>query len=145
MTMADNFTDAEVDMLLERFDQTEPALQRRIVAQFVADRERLLQAQTALFRERDEARRGLESYREHAERVMGAAGLCITDGRGNVPFMAAAWQAVWRELFNAGMGSFIDSLTDDGLTRATKFIRHLAAERDQLRRRVTELEAQHDG
>jgi hypothetical protein len=39
--MADDFTDVEVDMLLERFDQTEPALQRRIVAQLVADRERL--------------------------------------------------------------------------------------------------------
>jgi hypothetical protein len=30
--------DAEVDQLLERFDQTEPALQRRIVAQVVSDR-----------------------------------------------------------------------------------------------------------
>jgi len=31
-------TDAEIDDILERFDQTEPALQRRIVARFVNDR-----------------------------------------------------------------------------------------------------------
>jgi hypothetical protein len=30
-------SDAEVDFVLERFDQTEPALQRRIVAQLVND------------------------------------------------------------------------------------------------------------
>lgn len=34
--MAKELTDAEVDYLLERFDQTEPSLQRRIVAGFVA-------------------------------------------------------------------------------------------------------------
>lgn len=34
---AENLTDAEVDKLLERFDQTDPSLQRRIVAQFVID------------------------------------------------------------------------------------------------------------
>lgn len=28
-------TDAEVDYLLERFDQTDPALQRRVIAAFV--------------------------------------------------------------------------------------------------------------
>lgn len=30
--MSEQLTDHEVDILLERFDQTEPALQRRIVA-----------------------------------------------------------------------------------------------------------------
>lgn len=35
---------AEIDKLLERFDQTEPMLQRRIVAQFVSDRAALVTA-----------------------------------------------------------------------------------------------------
>jgi hypothetical protein len=37
-------TDQEIAQLLERFDQTEPALQRRIVARFVRDRQLLLDA-----------------------------------------------------------------------------------------------------
>jgi hypothetical protein len=78
--------------------------------------------------------RGLESYRDHAERVMGAARLRIDDGLGDVPYMAVAWQAVWRELWAAGMDRFIDSLDDSGLDRATKFVRSVAAERDRLRR-----------
>lgn len=41
---ADDLTDSEVDELLERFDQTEPRLQRRIIAQLVIDRERLRSA-----------------------------------------------------------------------------------------------------
>lgn len=36
MSKHPELTDAEVDQLLERFDQTDPALQRRIVATFVA-------------------------------------------------------------------------------------------------------------
>jgi hypothetical protein len=35
MAKASELTDAEVDMLLERFDKTDPKLQRRIVADFV--------------------------------------------------------------------------------------------------------------
>lgn len=35
--MNGDLTDQEVDRLLERFDQTEPALQRRIVAQLIAE------------------------------------------------------------------------------------------------------------
>lgn len=31
-------TDSEIDIILEQYDRTEPDLQRRIVAQFVADR-----------------------------------------------------------------------------------------------------------
>lgn len=34
-TNAEDMTDAEIDKLLDRFDQTEPGLQRRIIAQFV--------------------------------------------------------------------------------------------------------------
>jgi len=34
---ADQMTDAEIDTLLARFDETEPSLQRRIIAQFVLD------------------------------------------------------------------------------------------------------------
>lgn len=34
-------TDAEIDVLLERFDQTEPKLQRRIIARFVCEVEKL--------------------------------------------------------------------------------------------------------
>jgi hypothetical protein len=37
-------TDAEIDVLLERFDQTEPKLQRRIIARFVGERQLLLAA-----------------------------------------------------------------------------------------------------
>jgi flagellar motor switch protein FliM len=36
MAIVDQLSDAEVDQLLERFDQTEPGLQRRIIAEFVA-------------------------------------------------------------------------------------------------------------
>lgn len=36
--------DEDVDEILFRFDQTEPGLQRRIVAKFAADRENLLVA-----------------------------------------------------------------------------------------------------
>ncbi len=86
-----------------------------------------------------EARGALESYRDHAERVMGAAGLRITDGHGEVPSMAVAWEKLWRELWTAGMASFIDSLTDNGLDRAVKFTRHLTAERDRLRAEVAAL------
>lgn len=35
--MAEPMTDADVDFILERFDQTEPALQRRIVAGMMAE------------------------------------------------------------------------------------------------------------
>lgn len=42
--MADELTDAEIDVLLERFDQTDPKLQRRIVARLVADAARLREA-----------------------------------------------------------------------------------------------------
>jgi hypothetical protein len=34
-------TDEEVDYLLERFDQTDPKLQRKIVAKIISDRESL--------------------------------------------------------------------------------------------------------
>lgn len=44
-------TDAEVDVLLERFDQTEPKLQRRIIATFVA---KAIEAEGLLERERME-------------------------------------------------------------------------------------------
>jgi hypothetical protein len=37
-------TDEQIDELLERFDQTDPALQRRIIARLVADRTVLLDA-----------------------------------------------------------------------------------------------------
>lgn len=36
MALVDDMTDAEIDSLLEQYDQTEPGLQRRIVAEFVA-------------------------------------------------------------------------------------------------------------
>lgn len=36
-TDAETMTDAEINVLLDRFDQTEPALQRRIIAQFVVN------------------------------------------------------------------------------------------------------------
>lgn len=35
--MAQEMTDDEVDVLLERFDQTDPKLQRRIIASFVSE------------------------------------------------------------------------------------------------------------
>ena len=49
-------TDAEIDELLERFDQTEPKLQRRIIAKFVTDRTILLDALKALLAECDPQR-----------------------------------------------------------------------------------------
>lgn len=33
MAMVDELTDAEIDVILEKFDKTEPALQRRIIAE----------------------------------------------------------------------------------------------------------------
>lgn len=39
-TQAD-MTDAEIDVLLERYDQTDPKLQRRIVAHFVCENVKL--------------------------------------------------------------------------------------------------------
>lgn len=42
--MRRELTDAEIDDILERFDQTEPKLQRRIIARFIEDRELLLMA-----------------------------------------------------------------------------------------------------
>lgn len=38
------FTDDELDVLLERFDLTEPKLQRRIIGRFIYDRSRLMDA-----------------------------------------------------------------------------------------------------
>jgi hypothetical protein len=47
----DELTDQEVNKLLERFDQTKPALQRKIIASFV---QRLARAEDALKAEREQ-------------------------------------------------------------------------------------------
>ncbi len=39
--MPTDLTNDQIDFILERFDQTEPALQRRIVARFIQDRSAL--------------------------------------------------------------------------------------------------------
>lgn len=42
--MRQSLSDGSIDDILERFDQTAPHLQRRIIARFIEDREILLEA-----------------------------------------------------------------------------------------------------
>ncbi len=46
--MPEELTDAEIDHLLERFDQTDPKLQRRIIASFVVKASAAAELQAAL-------------------------------------------------------------------------------------------------
>lgn len=61
MALVDTMTDDEVDFILERFDQTKPELQRRIIAEFAIRAE---MATSLLGASRDMARvvRAIEKY-----------------------------------------------------------------------------------
>lgn len=61
---AEDMTDAEIDMLLERFDQTEPTLQRRIVVQFMLNAEQMRA-------ERDK----LQKFKDYVHGRLDAAGV----------------------------------------------------------------------
>lgn len=61
---AEDMTDAEVNMLLERFDQTDPKLQRRIVVQFMLNAEQMRA-------ERDK----LQKFKDYVHARLDAAGI----------------------------------------------------------------------
>lgn len=60
MAWADELTDKELNELLERFDKTDPALRRRIVAQLISDRDILVSALNDAIRVVNELRQAKE-------------------------------------------------------------------------------------
>lgn len=68
-------TDAQIDALLERFDQTDPALQRRIVARLVHDRTVLADA--------------LGFAVAHVNRLIGPGGPAFRDAQQFADMLAA--------------------------------------------------------